>query len=191
MFVTKTVPNNIFTLGQAMIVREDNEDSFLPKMGGVAAVSDGFAFEEGDIYPVMLYGGDVLHGTAFGDVDMNEGIFELIGLQQVGEEAGSQRREDTDPHDADFASSCCTGILQSVFYATHSPAGVGQEFAARIGERYTTVIADEQRNTDLIFQISDTSTDRRFPNAKLDSRLAEASLFRGSQNVAEILQDNF
>lgn len=61
--------------------------------------------------PMMLDGGNVLCWTTLYEVEMHEGIPRLITLQQIGQEAGGQRRKNADLNDANFAMSCRTRIF--------------------------------------------------------------------------------
>lgn len=156
--ISKIVPTDLFTLGQAVTSGDDHKNTLVPKTGRLAAMGSRFAREKGDIHAVMLNGSNVFRGTTFDKIEMNERIVHLIGLQQVGEEARGQRRKDADPHHADLAASCRTGILQGIFDATDRHASVAQEFDPRIGELHATRMADEQGNTDVVFQISYSPT---------------------------------
>ncbi len=90
---------------------------------------------------------------------MREGIFRLIGFQQIGEKTGGQRREDADPHHADLTASRRAGIFQCIFDAAERHTSVIQELAARVGEHHSARMTNEQRDADLIFQIADASAD--------------------------------
>ncbi len=80
---------------------------------------------------MMLDGGNVLRRPTLGKIEMNKGVLCLIGLQQVGEEAGCQRREDADPNHADLATARRPGTLQGVFDPTNRHARMAQEHCPR------------------------------------------------------------
>src|ERR1700688_378768 len=112
---------------------EDGENPFLPKVSRFAAIGGRLASQKGDIHPVMLNGGNVVCWPTFRKIEANEGVFRLIGLQQVDKEARGQRRKDAYPHHAYLTAPCSAGIFQGVFDAAESHAGMVQEFTARIG----------------------------------------------------------
>jgi hypothetical protein len=94
-----------------VISREDNKNPLFPQTSNLAAIGGRFAREKCNILPMMLDGGNVLCWTILYEVDMREGILRLITLQQIGKEAGGQRRKNADSNDADFATSCRTRIF--------------------------------------------------------------------------------
>ena len=65
-------------------------------MSNLAAIAGRFAREKCELSPMVPDGGNVLCRTTLYEVEMHEGLLHLITLQQIGKEAGGQRRKNAD-----------------------------------------------------------------------------------------------
>jgi hypothetical protein len=66
----------------------------------------------------------------------------------------------------------------------------GHILFACVGERYATRVTYKQSNLDFIFQLSDATADRRFPNPEFGGGLSKATFVCGSEHIAQILPHN-
>lgn len=97
-----------------MAIWQHHEDPLRPQLRAVAAGPIPFAGQKGDVETELPDGGDMLLGIAVDQLDPDVSMPEAIGVEQFGEEAGSDGRIDADPHPSLLGTSS-SGYLICAF----------------------------------------------------------------------------
>ena len=171
-----------------MIAGQRHIDSLIPEMGHVAAIRDWLTCQEGDIQPMPLNRGDVVGWSPFYEVGANLGVRSDIVAEQIGQKARSERRKYSNADNACLTTTERTGIDSRVSNLAQRLARADEESLARLGEMNAAIVTNEERRSDLIFEISDTSADGRLLNPQRLRRASKASALGGRNNVAKMAQ---
>lgn len=112
----------------------------------------------------------------------------VVTVEQVGQEAGGELREQSDPHVAFFRTTERCGLVAGfpkLIQPLSCPAKIS---LPRQGEVYPARVLDEQRDANLILQILHAPADGRFLDLKSHRHFAEASTLGARRELAQMTQ---
>jgi hypothetical protein len=98
----------------------------------------------------------------------------------------TQAGSNANPDKARFAFLRVARSFGRVSGLYHQLSGFLEENISRFGELYVPLVADEQGNAEIVFQLADLAAQGRLRNVQLLRGLAEVQVFGDSEKVAYV-----
>ncbi|WP_341991947.1 hypothetical protein [Azorhizobium sp. AG788] len=165
--------------------RQREQERFAPRGNRITVRPALPAQHECSVEIKPPYRGRVTFGRRFDKVDVNTRIAAVIGLEQVGQEAGGQLREQSDFKVPFFRPAERCGLLAGFLNLIQRLPCPAEIPLPRQSEIDAARMPDEQRDADLILQIPDAPADNSL-TFKCHPRLAEAPVLGGGNEIAQV-----
>ena len=181
-------PCKFRSIRKRVICRENGKYLFRPELLDFAAVPWRSACKERHVQLELPHGSNVLGGVSIDEIDANAVKAFAVGAQQIEQEAGRDGGEDPDFDMALLRLADSRDVIRAGEDMLEGGSSPRQIFLSGDREADAACVAMKERCSELILEIADTATDRRFLEPEGAPRLPETSIFCGGHEITQMVQ---